>query len=321
MPFDVPQMRCCAVVLNCDGCGLLRSCLASLMRQDFSKFNTVVVDNGSSDGSLEMLAREFPQVRLLAMGANRGFSIANNVALRDALARGFDYIMLLNNDTQLDPACLREMHAAIQADERIAAVSPKIYFAAQPDRLWYAGADFSLWTARIVQRGWKKKDRGQFDGCRNMSVVTGCCMLIRASALRDAGLLDEVLWAYLEDVEWSVRFLRCGYVLQFAPKARLWHHDGATWVRQLGGGSQAKRQFFSTRNLILIGWKHARWWQWPGYLAGFFCNHLAFYSALRVWRGDFRALGAIYRGAAAGLACILRNPRGCARPAPAQFCQ
>lgn len=298
-------MSCLVIVLNYNGHTLLRPCLESLARQSNRDFETVVVDNASTDGSLEILAREFPAVRTIALPENRGFSIANNVALRDALTRGFEYLMLLNNDTLVGPDAVGELLAAIAADEGIAAVCPKIYFAAQPDSFWYAGADFSLWTARLVQRGWRRKDVGQFDRRVEMSVATGCAVLLRASALQEVGLLDERLWAYLEDVEWSIRFRRRGYGLRLAPKARVWHHDGATWVRALGGGSQAKRQYYSTRNLILIGWKHARWWQMPTYAFGVMVNELAFYTALRIWRRDYRALWAIYRGAGAALKEIL----------------
>lgn len=297
----IPTSKCCVIVLNCNGSELLRACLQSLAGQTVIDFETLVIDNGSTDGSLEMLAREFPAVRAIALPENRGFSIANNVALRDALARGFEYVMLLNNDTIVGPAAVSELLTAIAANERIAAVCPKIYFAAQPDSLWYAGADFSLQTARLVQHGWRRKDAGQFDQRLDVAVATGCAVLLRASALQEVGLLDETLWAYLEDVEWSVRFLRHGYRLRLAPKAQVWHHCGATWVGMLGGGSQAKRQYYSTRNLILIGWKHARWWQMPTYALGVLVNELAFYTALRIWRRDYRALWAIYRGVGAAL--------------------
>lgn len=307
-PVSTPTAKCCVIVLTCNGRELLRPCLQSLGEQTCADFETVVVDNGSSDGSLEMVAREFPAVRAIALPENRGFSMANNVALRDAMARGFEYILLLNNDTVVDPACVSELQSAIEADERIAAVCPKIYFVGQPDLFWYAGADFSLWTAHLIQRGWRRKDTGQFDNDSDVTVVTGCAVLLRTSVLRDVGFLDETLWAYLEDVEWSIRFRQHGYCLRLAPKARVWHHDGATWVRVLGGGSQAKRQFYSTRNMILIGWKHARWWQMPTYVLGVLVNELAFYTALRVWRKDYRALWAIYRGVGAAFRQMLFTP-------------
>lgn len=301
--------RCCGIVLTCNGRELLRACLQSLAQQTFTDFETMVVDNGSTDGSLEMLAREFPAVRVIALPENLGFSIANNVALRDALDRGFEFVMLLNNDTIVDRSAVGEMLGAIAVDGKIAAVCPKIYFAAQPDFFWYAGADFSLWTARLIQRGWKQKDVGQFDHRLDVSVATGCAVLLRASALRDVGLLDETLWAYLEDVEWSIRFLRHGYSLRLAPKARVWHNDGATWVQVLGGGSQVKRQFLSTRNMLLMGKKHARWWQIPTYLLGFIFYHVLFYSALRIVRRDYRALWAIYRGIGSSLRMMATQAR------------
>ena len=180
--------------------------------------------------------------------------------------------------------------------------------------------DFSLSTARLVQHGWKQRDTGQFDRREEVTVVTGCAVLVRISALREVGLLDESLWAYLEDVEWSIRFCQQGYRLRLGPRALLWHKDGATWVRMLGNGSQARRQYYSTRNLVLIGWKHARWWQMPTYALGFLINELAFYTALRIWRRDFRALWAIYRGTAAGLMYVVSNPARPKRIVPMQDC-
>ena len=299
---------CSVIVLNCNGRELLRACLDSLAGQTNARFEIIVVDNGSTDGSLQMLAQNYPQVRAISLPDNRGFSVANNVALADAIGRGAEFLLLLNNDTVVAPSFVDELVAVIETDTRIAAVCPKIYFASDSEVLWYAGADFSLYSARLAQRGWRQKDSGQFDSRPDVTVVTGCAVLLRASAVRQVGLLDEALWAYREDVEWSIRFRQHGYLLRMAPRARVWHHDGATSVRILGGGSQAKRQYHSTRNIVLIGWKHARWWQMPTYLLGFLVNELAYYTALRIWRRDFPALWAIYRGAAAGLRYIVLNP-------------
>lgn len=319
-PSPVNSARCSVIVLNCNGRELLRACLNSLAQQTNSSFETVVVDNGSTDGSLEMLAQQYPQVRAIPLPDNRGFSIANNVAMKDAIGRGAEFVLLLNNDTVVAPTLIDELVAVIQTDTSIAAVCPKIYFADQPDLFWYAGADFSLSTAHLVQHGWKQHDTGQFDHRQEVTVVTGCAVLVRASAMRDVGLLDESLWAYLEDLEWSIRFRQHGYRLRMAPKALVWHKDGATWVRMLANGSQAKRQYYSTRNLVLIGWKHTRWWQMPTYAIGFLINELAFYTALRIWRRDFRALWAIYRGTAAGLMHVVSNPARTKRIAPMQDC-
>ncbi|HXM94420.1 MAG TPA: glycosyltransferase family 2 protein [Candidatus Dormibacteraeota bacterium] len=304
-------IRCSVIVLNFNGRGFLADCLDSLNRQTFSNFETVVLDNGSSDGSAALVRERYPRVQVLALDKNYGFSIAYNVALRRTIAQGTEYALLLNNDTFVDPNFVEEMVETIESDCMAGAVCPKIYFADQPNAFWYAGGDFSLWTARARHRGWRKTDSGQFDDQREITLATGCAMLVRCSALREVGLLDEQLWLYLEDVEWSVRFLKKGYRLAFASKARVWHCDGGTAVRLLGAGSQAMRQYLSTRNMILLARKHARWWQLPSYCGGFLVNHIAFYTALRLWRRDFKALLAIYRGLWEGLRMplMVRGPK------------
>ena len=289
------------VVLNWNSHKMTAECIRSLRATEGPDFEILVVDNGSTDGSVEILPQEFPQITILPQGRNLGFAAGCNVGMRHALASAAEYVLLLNNDTFVAPEFIREMLAAIQSDSSIGAVCPKIYFADAPEMIWYAGADFSLWTGTAKHRGWKKVDRGQFDRHEEITQATGCAMLVRCSALCDVGLLDEQFWAYVEDLDWSLRFLKRGYRLAFAPKARLWHCCGGTAVKSMGAGSQAIRQFFSTRNMVLVARKHLRWWQIPSYLFGFGISHILLYTALRLWRGDFPALLAIYQGLVQGL--------------------
>jgi GT2 family glycosyltransferase len=306
---SVLEQKCVVAILNYNGKDLLGECLDSLAVQTVANFQTLVIDNGSSDGSKELLTTGYSWVKLLALGKNLGFSPAYNIGIREALDCGFEFIVLLNNDTWVAQDFLAELLKVIQEDDRIGAVCPKIYFASEPERIWYAGGDFSLWTCRPRHRGWKELDRGQFDSARPITLATGCAMVVRCSALRDVGLLDEQFWAYLEDVEWSVRFLKSGYKLAFAPKARVWHRCGETSAKRLGSGSQAIPQYLSTRNALLLARKHAHWLQVPTHLLSFLINHVAFYSALRLWRRDFRALWAIYRGIGAFVLDTFDNSR------------
>ncbi len=285
--------HCTVIVLNWNGKKFLHGCFDSLRRQTFRDFDVLLVDNASQDGSVAYVAREFPEVRVLQLNENLGFCRPNNLGIEDALARGAEFILLLNNDTTIAPDCIEEMLVPMRKDAKIAAVCPKIYFANRPGTFWYAGADFSLWTARSRHVGWKEEDRGQYDQARSIKQATGCALLVRASAVREVGLLDERFWAYVEDVDWSIRFRRSGCDLRYTPGARVWHYDGGTSV---AGGSQFRRQYLSTRNLLLVGRKHARWWQWPTFLLGFLVSHVAFYVGLRVARRDWRALRAIGSG-------------------------
>ncbi len=296
-----PTTKITVVVLNWNSHEITAECIRSLRATDGPDFEILVVDNGSTDGSVEMLPQEFPQITVLPQERNLGFAAGCNVGMRHALANDAEYVLLLNNDTVVAPDFIREMLAAIESDPSIGAVCPKIYFADEPEMIWYAGADFSLWTGTAKHRGWKEVDRGQFDQHEEITQATGCAMLVRCSAVRAVGLLDEQFWAYAEDLDWSVRFLKRGYLLAFAPKARLWHCCGATAVKSMGAGSQAIRQFFSTRNMVLVARKHLRWWQIPSYMLGFGITHILLYTTLRLWRCDFPALLAIYKGLAQGL--------------------
>jgi hypothetical protein len=285
--------RCTVIILNWNGKKYLRGCLDSLRQQSARSIDILLVDNGSQDGSVEFVAETFPEVRVLRLKENLGFCKPNNLGMDDAFARGAEFVLLLNNDTTVAPDCVEQMLAAMTNDPKAAVVCPKIYFADPADALWYAGADFSIWSSRSQHAGWRQTDRGQHDSARFITQATGCAMLVRSSAIKDVGLLDERFWAYVEDVDWSIRFLRKGYRLRYEPKARVWHYDGGTSV---AGGSQFRRQYLSTRNLLLLCREHARWWQVPTFLLGFFCFHVAFYSCLRLVRRDFRALRAIREG-------------------------
>ncbi len=292
--------RTAIIVLNWNSHQMTADCIRSLVAMDASDSEIVVVDNGSSDGSEQHLRREFPQITLFRQHRNLGFAGGCNVGIRYALARGVEYVLLLNNDTYVAPDFLHEMLSRIEESDQIAAVCPKIYFADHPNVLWYAGGDFSLWTGSPKHRGWRQVDHGQCDNNQAITQATGCAMLVRSVALRDVGLLDEQFWAYVEDLDWTLRFAEQGYRVVFAPKAHVWHRDGGTSVKLMGSGSQSIRQFFSTRNMVFVARKHLRWWQIPTFIIGFMVNHLVFYTGLRLWRRDFPALLAIYRGLGEG---------------------
>ncbi len=165
-----------------------------------------------------------------------------------------------------------------------------------------------MWTSIAKHRGWKRWMKISLIICSDITQATGCAMMVRSSVIRELGLLDDRFFIYSEDLDWSVRFLKKGYRLAFAPQAHLWHIDGATNVKVLGKGSEERRQFLSTRNMVFVARKHLHWWQVPSHALGFAIFHVGFYTALRLWRRDLRALFAIYRGLGAGLRTPLVAP-------------
>lgn len=216
--------RVAIIVLTYNGLADTLACLASLEGLDYprERYRTVVVDNASQDGTPAAVREAYPQVVVIENDANLGFAAGNNVGLRYALAHGYDYALLLNNDTEAAPDMLTELVTAAEADPRSGAVGPIIYYHAAPTRVWSAGGWID-WEQGISRMEGEVEDRGQFTAIREVDFVTGCAMLLRRTALERAGLLDERFFMYFEETEWCVRARRAGFRILFTPRAKLWH--------------------------------------------------------------------------------------------------
>jgi hypothetical protein len=202
-------------------------CLQSLTGLDYLNCEFVVVDNGSTDGSVEAIQSAFPSIQLLINTENLGFAGGNNVGIRHALGGEADYIFLLNNDTVVDPALLDELVTTAEADPRIGLVGPKIYYYDQPDKLWYAGAR-EQWLRRIPATvGLDELDQGQYDQVRETAFIYGTAMLIHRRVLEDIGLFDERFFAYHEDADFCMRARQAGYRCVYNPRGVIWHKVSA----------------------------------------------------------------------------------------------
>ena len=212
---------------------LLRKCLLNL-RDDAEVAQILVVDNGSSDGSVEMIQTEFGEVELIESGGNIGFGRANNLAFERA--RG-DYFLLLNSDAFPQPGALTKLRAWLEAHPECGAVGPQLLF---PD-----GALQTSWGDDPVRSGifWEQtflgavwgKIRGLFSRpetsgkeAREVDQLPGACELVRAEAYRQIGGFDPNFWMYVEDVDFNLRLRAAGWTIWFAPDARVRHHLGGS---------------------------------------------------------------------------------------------
>ncbi|RLC67382.1 MAG: glycosyltransferase family 2 protein [Chloroflexi bacterium] len=221
------QPRVAVIVLNWNRREDTLECLRSLERLTYPNYGVIVVDNGSTDGSVEAVQEAFPSLQLLTNAENLGFAGGNNVGIRYALDGEADYVFLLNNDTVVDAALLDELVAAAEADPQIGLVGPKIYYYDQPDRLWYAGAR-EQWLRRIPATvGLDELDQGQYDQVRETAFVYGTAMLIRRQALEGIGLFDERFFAYHEDADFCMRARQAGYYCVYNPRGVIWHKVSA----------------------------------------------------------------------------------------------
>src|SRR5947209_4456075 len=139
--------RVSLILLNWNSYEVTADCLLSIRKLDYPNFEVVLVDNGSHDSSIEELEKNFPEVRSIRNEKNLGFTGGNNVGIRDALERGADYLLLLNNDTVVAPDFLTEMVRVAESDSKIGILNPKIYFFEPSDRLWYGGGILKPWCS------------------------------------------------------------------------------------------------------------------------------------------------------------------------------
>lgn len=224
-----------AIVLNWNGEHDTAACLDALLRQEKVLMDVLLVDNGSPDGSGDRLRARYPAVEYLQTGGNLGYAGGNNRGIEWAVARGAAWVLVVNNDTVADVACVHHLITAAREDARIGALAPLIVRFDAPDRIWFAGGSLSLVRAlgRHDLEGSLVEDIARDDrdaGWRQCTFLTGCCVLFRTRALEEVGLFREDFFAYVEDVELSLRLTRADWLLGWVPAARLAHRVPAVGI-------------------------------------------------------------------------------------------
>lgn len=225
------------------------ACLTSLSRSTYSSAEAMVVDNGSTDDSVEHIAHAFPGVRLLVSHRNLGFAGACNLALRWALAQRVDYVLLLNNDATVEPEAIGRLVTTAR-EEDAAIVGPKIYFRKVPQVLWSAGGYVDWKLGHANNRGTRQVDVGQYQAREEMEWVNGCAMLASTRFISKVGLLDTGFFMFYEEVDWCFRARKAGFKVVYEPEASVWH-DVST------SSTEDKRRewYFASRSRFLR--KHA----------------------------------------------------------------
>lgn len=231
------EARVGIIVLNWNGLEDTRACLGSLFALEGVTPQIYVVDNGSEDGSAAALGAEFGgRIILITNERNLLYAGGNNVGIRRALLDGCTHLLLLNNDTVVDPAMLCEL-LKVSAERGDAILCPKIYYAKDPARLWYAGGVVSLKRARAAHRGIREIDRGQFDRIEETGWATGCALFATRRVFETVGLLDDSFQLYSEDLDYCLRARGEGYPIVYVPTAKVWHKVSAAM-----GGNLSRRK-------------------------------------------------------------------------------
>lgn len=277
------------VLVNWNGARHLSVCFMALRRQTVRDFEIILVDNASQDNSLELLARDFPEVQVIALKDNRGFAGGSNVGIR--AARG-EFITLLNNDTEVDAQWLEEVIAAFQRHPEAGSVASKMKLFDQRDKFHTTG-DYYRLDGLPGNRGVWEVDRGQYDREEYVFSACGGSAAYRRSMLDQIGLLDEDFFFSCEDVDLGWRAQLAGWRCVYAPRAVVYHKLKAT-----GGGATAS--FYDGRNFLWLIAKNYPASLWQINRSKIIRKQWSlFVEAARAWRGE--AARARIRGMVAGL--------------------
>ncbi len=292
---DLPFRPLVSVIIpNWNGAHHLPPCLDSLRRQEYAPLEILVVDNASSDGSRELLTRDYPEVRLIALPQNRGFTGACNAGIQAAQG---EIIALLNNDTEVAPGWAVALVDAFARHPEAGLVASKILLFDRRDHLHTAGDLFRV-DGRLFNRGVWEKDEGQYDQETYVFSACGGAAAYRRAMLDEIGLLDDDFFFSCEDMDLAWRAQLAGYRCVYTPAAVVYHRLSAT-----GGGVTAS--YHDGRNLIWLLVKNYPGPLWRRYGLKVLRTQLSLaWEALRAWRGA--AARARLRGMLAGVLGIPR---------------
>ncbi len=237
------------IVVNWNGRYLLSECLESLRKQEFRHFSTILVDNGSSDGSLRFVAHSYPEVETIALSENIGFSAANNMAFQRVKTK---YVAVLNNDAVAHPLWLKSLVGALETNGEAGFAASKILYHNNPGTIDRAGDSYTRAGAGLLRgRGMLSN---AYDAREWIFGACGAAALYRMSMLDDIGQFDEDFFLLYEDVDLSFRAQLRGYRCLYVPEAIVYHKVSSSIVRD-----SPVSVFYGHRNLEWVYFQNMPW--------------------------------------------------------------
>jgi GT2 family glycosyltransferase len=260
------------------GRDLLNDCIQSITESSYSNLNIVIIDNGSTDGSVQSVKKRFTDIELVTNKQNMGFAKAVNQGILHALSKRCDYVFLLNNDTILHPECIKHLINSVHYNDSpdlVGAVGPKILNFGSEKEIWFMGARIDLY------RGIWQSTHEDAERVTEVDSVSGCAVLLSTDIFDKIGMFDEDFYTYIEDLDFFIRLKRSQFKIIINPRAKVWHKAGGT----AGRGDTPFKIYYTTRNRLLLMRKHARFIHWC-YFIPFFVYHLIRHICLLFVSGE-----------------------------------
>lgn len=273
--------RISVITVNYNGFALTCALIDSLHRHVTTPLEIVVVDNGSRHDEAAQLRERYPDITALRSERNLGFAGANNLGIA---AAGGEFLLLLNNDTEVEEDTLHLLAERLGADPALGVVCPKIRFFAPPRNIQFAGyTPLSRLTLRNALVGFGHPDDGSYDTAHDTPYAHGAAMMVRRGAVRQAGLMPECYFLYYEELDWSVRIRERGWRIAYEPSVTVYHKESATTGQQ-----SPLRTYYLTRNRLLFARRNRTGVERACSVAYQFCIALpkSVLSALLHRRGD-----------------------------------
>ena len=273
MEMEEKLMKCSVIILNWNGAEMLRRYLPSVVEHTMDEgCEVIVADNGSTDESMAVMAREFPSVKTIILDKNYGFAEGYNRAIEQVES---EYVVLLNSDVEVTVHWLTPLLAYLDAHPEVAAVQPKIRSDRKREFFEHAGAaggyldPLGYPYCRGRRFGKVEKDHGQYDSVATIDWTSGACMCVRTKVYKESGGLDASFFAHMEEIDLCWRMRNQGWLLACVPDSTVFH---------LGGGSLSydnpRKTYLNFRNNLLMIYKNSRC-RWGILTIRFFLDYAA----------------------------------------------
>lgn len=252
------MLKVVTLVLNTNRRDDTLACLASLRAMTYAT-EIVVIDNVSTDGSVEAIRAAYPDVTILETGTRLGYTTGNNLGFQHILASmDADAVFVLNEDTLAEPDMLERLVAEFDARGAKAVIGPEVRYADEPQLVWCAGGAIDWRRGYTVNLEIDTQTRGVDRPSFDAPFIVGCAMLIPTEALRAVGGFDPRYFIYWEEVDWCVRARSAGFGMRIVPSAVLYHK-----VPRHAAGPTPRVLYYLTRNRLLFLRKHLPWHRQP----------------------------------------------------------
>lgn len=211
--------------------------LESFEKVDYPNYEIIIIDDGSTDGSWEAISKHYPKVRLIRGDGTLWWSGATNMGIKDAVYRGTDYILTINNDVEVDPNFLKALVECAEENPR-SIIGSMVYCKGEPTKLWFAGGTLGWKKGKsIVMIGYGEYDRGQYEGRREVEAITGMGVLIKAKYFEEIGLYDRKNFPqYHADYDFTMRARKKGYRLIIDSKSKIYNNVKSRSMKKLVTG-------------------------------------------------------------------------------------